>query len=844
MILIPLQELTSSIDLAVEVDGSTARGFIIRETNTFILDVSRSEIVLKGQPSRYDPDLVKELLGEIYVESDLLSKWFDMQLDVDLFSATVTIHSAQKLPFLERMEREQNSLISLSRTARYQKYYPRHHESLQKLSFPSLDLTVNLGQAGSDQSINYSNYLTADLLGLESQLFFSGDDNEPTKDVRLTLARRDPAGELLGPLRAREFSFFNVVEPRVDLINKSAGYQKGFAITNYSLGRQLEFDRHRFQGDLLEGWEVELYRNNSLIGYQNTATGGQYDFQDVPLLYGDNYFRFVFYGPQGQIREEEQRFQLGDSLTRKGEFNYRFVTMEDEVESYRSLLQMTYGLGKNLAMGIDLLSLPLSIDLERQRHNYSKLSLLGSLSSTFFTLEAINDSEGGNAFEFDVQGRLGSSVVEFSDLWLRDFVSEEISPGQRRIIRRTGASVSSSISSKLLPRIPISFDLERERFADGNQRDKVSNRLSISARKVALTNQLTYEKASDQVPSSNGSLQLSTSFKKIRLRGNMSYVLKPEREVTNASVSIDPGSIGSYKYGFNINHSLSKDSTNLSASVSKRSSKYTLGLTASYDTEVKAAIDLSFSIGFGYEPRHEHWRSTANTVASMGSLSSLVFLDTDQDGIFGSDDEPLPDASFTVNGGFNKELTDDDGIAFLTGLSTIMPVDIALDTGSLEDPSWTPAIEGVQILPRPGHTIRLDFPVFLSGEVDGSIYLRHKDGRELPAGNIDVELVDEFGNTLKSERTAYDGFYIISGISMGSYWIRVGSDQLMGTEYDQPPAYPVTVSAEELFINGIDFVIGQKYVKPEKNDFLRAFTIQTRNVIRPDKKEFLRAFSL
>ncbi len=100
-------------------------------------------------------------------------------------------------------------------------------------------------------------------------------------------------------MNAREYWLGHVSEPRIGLINLPGELEYGALISSYPIGRQIEYDRHRFIGDLLPGWEVELYRNNALIGYQQTPSTDSM-IQDVPLLFGSNHFRLVFYGPGGR----------------------------------------------------------------------------------------------------------------------------------------------------------------------------------------------------------------------------------------------------------------------------------------------------------------------------------------------------------------------------------------------------------------------------------------------------------------------------------------------------------------------------------------------------------------
>jgi hypothetical protein len=76
-------------------------------------------------------------------------------------------------------------------------------------------------------------------------------------------------------------------------------------------------------------------------------------------------------------------------------------------------------------------------------------------------------------------------------------------------------------------------------------------------------------------------------------------------------------------------------------------------------------------------------------------------------------------------------------------------VDLSVDVRTLEDPSWILAKEGVRIIPRPGKIISVDFPVMLTAEIDGSVYLK-RDKQLHGVSGILVELLNGEGKILKA----------------------------------------------------------------------------------------------
>src|SRR6185503_9939593 len=136
------------------------------------------------------------------------------------------------------------------------------------------------------------------------------------ESLRITAYRSDPDGGLLGPLNATHFAAGDVQSLSHRLIPGSNG--RGLEVTNRPLFNPVAFDRTRFDGDLPSGWDAELYRNGELLALSYSAGSQRYAFEDVALLYGDNRFEIVLYGPQGQRRSRLETINVGQSQVPAG----------------------------------------------------------------------------------------------------------------------------------------------------------------------------------------------------------------------------------------------------------------------------------------------------------------------------------------------------------------------------------------------------------------------------------------------------------------------------------------------------------------------------------------------
>jgi hypothetical protein len=157
-------------------------------------------------------------------------------------------------------------------------------------------------------------------------------------------------------------------------------------------------------------------------------------------------------------------------------------------------------------------------------------------------------------------------------------------------------------------------------------------------------------------------------------------------------------------------------------------------------------------------------------MANSGGLSARAFLDNNFNQQLDDGEEIIDQARFTVNKVRNST---EDGLAFVTGLPVNRPSSVTIDSAG-DDPLWIPAIEGYRFLPRPGVVTTIDFPIVTTSEIDGTVYLVNRDGQEKTLARVEVQLVDAAsGETVKTFRSEFDGFYLLEKVRPGKYLIRV-----------------------------------------------------------------------
>jgi hypothetical protein len=807
-VLLPIGELAHLLTLALTVDTEqgTASGYILEEARTFHLDVAAGTVTLAGRALPLDPALIEIQSDDIYAASRMIAQWFPVDLEVDLALLRLLVRAREPLPLQQRSERQQNNTRLATGASAEDRGYPRKSVPYRMLGTPAIDQTIGMevrrGHGTSSSDSFFSSFMAGDLFGMESTAFLSGRQHGDFQR-RITLGRNDPDAELLGPLQASSFAFGSVPLPTVRNIARTAAVGSGFTVSNYPLTRSQLFDRQSFQGDLLPGWDVELYHNGALSGYQQAGIDGRYGFADVPLFVGTNDFRLVFRGPQGQLREERQSFLLGDSAVPAGEFHYRVAGLESDAGHRVAMAQFDWGLTRRLAATTGFVTLPVGNSTQR----YVNLGLRTNWSAVLMSGEYARSDTGGHLAELGLKTRLGRTNVGLSHTRLQEFASDVFLPTNDPVSERTELRLDGTVPSFGSARLPVSLDMRYERAASGRQDVALTGRMSGYFAGTWITNQIrTRSSAGDET--SDGALQMGRGFGTFGLRGLVNYSLAPGSELTALALAAERRLGFGYVANTGVTRSLVNPDTRYHAGVSKQLGDYGLGVNSAYSAVGELTLSAQFFVALGKEPRTTDWISEGLPMADSGLASVRVFLDENLNGVMDSGEEALEGVGFTVDGGKRALRTNAEGIAYLRRLPTRRGVDLAVDPATLEDPQWSLGIEGVQLVPRAGRAAELDFPVIMTGEIDGSVYLL-KGEKHRPVAGVTLELLTLHPAIalVRRVKTASDGFYIVESVPPGEYLLRVASEDLKRAKLADTGTRIITVSSKGDVVSGVELLV-------------------------------------
>ncbi|QOY93888.1 carboxypeptidase regulatory-like domain-containing protein [Massilia sp. UMI-21] len=805
---LPLGDMARLLTLAIRVTPGEGRasGYILSEDRAFSLDVPGRLLEVAGRQQELDRSQFKLHADEIYVASKMLARLLPVDFELDMPNLVLKVKPRETLPLQARLARRERGSLPGMPGGYQDPGYPRLATPYRLADVPFIDQTLGLATSklhGRRQAeANYAGYLTTDLLGMEAALYASygsGHRQDPARGMRLTLGRNDPDAGLLGPLQARTALLGSVPLPGVPNIAFSSPTGNGVLVSNRPLDQPTSFDRHTLQGPLPPGWDVELFYNDALVGFQQSRPDGKYSFEDQPLAYGPNEFRLVFHGPLGQLRVERQSFLLEGSAVPPGALYYDVGAHRDLLGRERALAQFEWGISERINATGGWQRVP---TFDGRDRSYASLGLRGYWNGLIATADAVKARDGGSLAQLGLKTRIGSMSLSASRARLDNFQSEFFTQAADPVRLRDEVRAEGVLAPGEAGFFPVALQVRHDRLAAGTHNIDVQGRISAYRNGIALTKGLRWASFGGN-KLADGQFQVSRRVAGVGLSGQLQYTILPEAALGSAAVSADYAISNGILMNLGLMRSFQDRELRAFGGLNKSLGSYGLGINGFYTNRGDFGLGLQLFMAMGLEPRASRLMTDAQPMAGMGAASIRVFLDKDLNGIMDGADEAIQGAGFVVNGANYSLRTDAGGIAYLPRLPAHQHTDIGLDPNTLDDPQWQPRVPGVRIVPRPGKVSQVEFAVSLTGEVDGTTYL-YADGKRRAIGDLQLELVDAARKVVATMTSAADGYFVITGIFPGEYFLRVSPEQLKRLGLTDTGMHIISIARDGTVLNGRD----------------------------------------
>lgn len=815
------------VGIAISDEGQYASGWVIDEKHTLVINLREGTMLLGGKPVPLARGDAVAFEGELYLRADRLPALFPLTLTVNQRAQTVAIRTLQPFPFEQRFEREKaREKLAGRGTGGEAPKWPREATPWAALSFPVTDVETRLvSDSALGPRAETDLRLAGDLAFMTARVFASTSSIYGLTAARVELGRQDPDARLLGPLRASAFSFGDVSTANLPMgLRGTAG--RGATLTNGALSQVSVFDKVDFRGELPNGNEVELYRNNTLIASTRTPVNGRYEFLQVPVDFGLNVFRLVFYGPQGQRREEVRRISVGDGRLGKGEFTYTVGAAQKDINllgvrqpnflpgpdygHWRASAQVQYGVSTQLTATASAAWFETGGGARTLLSGGLRAGLGGmavKLDAGFET--AVRGGGAGQALELGLGGKLAGFSYALTHAEYRGHFSDEVRAFTADdLTRATEANVTGTVDLGWLHRnltLPVSARFRRIAFADGHVQTDGSVASSLPVAGTILSSRLEY--ASSAIPGTNtfrgltGSFDLATLGRsRTRYRATLDYGLLPRARINAASFEVDHAFDDDTRLRAGIGRTFVGSQTTFALSGLRQFRSFSLAFAGNYTVPSKIYdVQLRLGVSFGRNPLTGRLFTARPGLAGQGAIAIRAFEDADGNRRYGPGERLLPKVEF--GNGVQNGTTGTDGTAFIGAIGDGVRTTIRLDTDTLPDIDLAPVTPAIEVVPRAGRIHVSDFAIVALSEIEGTARFAGPSGRERGVSGLVLLLHDvATGRQVARIRTESDGFFSFEAVRPGKYRIDLDPGQAQSLRLRKTSENEITIGARHSLV--------------------------------------------
>ncbi|WP_395327925.1 hypothetical protein WBP06_12090 [Novosphingobium sp. BL-8H] len=815
---LPLGALARTLDLAISVgdEGHYASGWFLSENRRLTVNLREGTAEAGGKAVALAKGDAVAFDGELYVRAERIGDLLPLAITPNLRDQSITIRTLEPFPVEQRLAREaerERLGNEQASAANAERRFPRQDTPWLPISVPMVDVEARaVSDTTLGERVETDLRLAGDLAWMSAQVFLTHSTRDGLTAAHIELGRIDPDADLLGPLHATVFAMGDVATTSLPIgLRGVAG--RGGTVTNAPVEAASVFDRIDLRGQLPDGYEVELYRNGVLVGSTRLAINGQYQFLQVPVDYGLNLFRLVFYGPQGQRSEEVRRISVGDGRLSKGQVVYTLgAVQKDEnllgVTAPRFIPGLDYGrwrasaqLAYGVTAGVTAVVSGGWFDSDFGDRWLASTGLrtgLGGLAAKldFAMQDGATPLDGtgktGRAIEAGLGGRLlGASFTLTHAEYRGDFLDEvRVFDGQplRRVTELDANATLRPWGEGGLS-IPLYARARRIEYASGEVQTTASLRGSARVAGVLASNTLEYSRYEPAnvagggiVNQVIGTFDLSTlNGSRTQVRAAASYTLVPDPRLEAVSLEVDRSLDDRTLVRASAAQTFHRRDTQLGLSAERRFRRFTLAFDGTYGLRNKVhSVALRLGFGFGRDPLTDRVYVAPPGQALSGAVALRAYEDRNGDGQYDTGDKVLPEVAF--GSGIGTGETDGQGVVLLTGLPAGTRVSVQVDPTSLPDIALAPVTRGIEVVPRPGRIHRADFAVVAMSEIEGTAYFEaaaRSGGKARSRGvsGLQLRLIDAAGKVASSARTEADGFYLFEQVRPGRYTLAIDPDQ-------------------------------------------------------------------
>lgn len=793
---VPVVEVFGYLDINIGPDADRTRllGFLFNRNDKFEIRPTESKAIVNKKDFPLDRTEFMYDNGQLYLRLDQFGRIFGLDMSFDFSMLRILLPLNESFPAWQKLKRKQarEKLKKQVASLKDVKAVERRHELL---SGGVADWTVSSNPIGGG-----GHYLDLALgsmvLGGDLMVSGSGSTSRGFESDQLNYRWHYSFGENPWLTQAE----VGTVNP-AGLLSRSLD---GAMITNTPQVQRQYFQTIVLDGQLEEGWEVELYVDGRLLDFAEADATGKYQF-DVDVVYGSSDITLKMYGPSGEIRTEERHLRVPYNLIPKNKIEYSVAMGKDATaDTTRLYSQPTayYGLLNSLTIGVGA-DIPIGSDIEEE-----------PLLSTEATLQVAGSVIANASFSPGYQMQVGANYAmpNFLNTNLAYTRYEENpfrNPGKQEQSISGTMSLPIRIGQRYLGvRYNASYDTYSDFSSLSMNYGATASFLRMYANYIGRYKRTIYPNRA--ATSMVSQMLLSTDLLNwLRPQFRIDY----DHDINDFS-----------RFGIYLTRRVFKTGQiSLSYEHSPLYKTNTVMLNLNFFNSVAAFSTRAAYSNKDYSMNQMQrgsirWDRAAGKIRfdrrnGIGYGSAVVrpFLDLNNDGVPNEGEEFLPGLKAKLVGVGGRPVPRGK-LYYYENLRPYDSYTISIDPTSLDNPMLKPAFENYRVSVNPNVVTSVDVPVVMAADISGVIE-RETPGGNVGVGGIRLKLLNVDKDVAIDIVSFSSGQYYYLGLIPGHYRAYLDPEQLDKFGYiAEPPSmeFDVLPSESGSSIENINFVLKAK----------------------------------
>ncbi|WP_051435689.1 hypothetical protein [Shewanella fidelis] len=774
---LPLEFIVEQLllPLQVDIDTFSAHGWFVDEAKTIQIDQQLMLFWNQGVDCSTTASVIFHDSWDLYLDTKILQQLFGVEVTFDPARQKFDIAASDNIPLSQLIERQKKyQLFNAQKNSadkRPIKEINKQYALVGDLAL-NIDVGVRTQSIKDDVKTETDSYVQArtDIFSHNSYVAYSHTANGTTFN-----------GYLERILTDQWFNFYRLGDVDSHNLSLVADSTRGTgAVVSAGDGFNADLRTIVVDGELEPGWDVELYRNNTLIGVQRVQSDGLYRFSDVPYYIGLNQYQLRFFGPNGESRIESFSKLLDNSVLEKGSVgvNVGAITREqDDLKQYYA--DINWAVREDMTLGMALVQ---QQDEQKQWQFLPRLAVNFVGDAQLVELNYVQ-SQQGYATSAAIQG--SQSYIDWQAEWQKYSNYSTWDNVDGRINEQAFVSLSGGFNE-----LGINWGLNGRWQALNIGSDNAQMNFLLSGRVNTLTvsNELRWSSLNKR-EQWRDRIALSGRLNNWQLRSYVDLELVPDVMLNQWVSNINTAINDDANYQLELRYQPNSDTEfSMRNSIAYFFDFGSLRLDIDNASNGDWFAQMKWNSAILWDTKPDRWLVDRMSYINTGAVKIIAFQDDNANGLFEEDELAISGLRFSGHSQSNKQ-TDENGELLITQLQTNRQQKLVLNENSLKDPFLIPAAHIISVNPHPGHIQPILFPVMFTSELEGEVV--YFDSGIAATGKL-LELRSVTSALTYQTRVEYDGVFIFEQIRPGEYQLFLDAElirsiKLMPGEFLQLP---------------------------------------------------------